>query len=100
MATNPFLQSLQVVKESSPVSKKSKPDVENSAKAALEAGSSGAAPSRQHVQPLSYAELTRRYLDHDYQLRQLQASSTVVYRCEESSAFSQLCLSGRAPMAV
>ncbi|CAE7156022.1 RXLR78, partial [Symbiodinium necroappetens] len=79
---NPFLQSLAVVKESSPANKKSKD------KQTFEATSAGAAPSRQHVQvqPLSCAELTRGYLDHDYQLRQLQASSTVVYRVEESKA--------------
>ena len=55
MAANPFLQSLAVVKESSPANKKSKD------KQTFEATSAGAAPSRQHVQvqPLSCAELTR-----------------------------------------
>ncbi|CAE7277369.1 RTase [Symbiodinium sp. CCMP2456] len=86
-------RSRQISRESSPVSKKSKSDAGSSAKTPPEVSSANAAPSRQHVQPLSCAELTRGYLDHDYQLRQLQASSTVVYRFEESSAFSQLCLS-------
>ena len=44
------------------------------------------------VYSLSCLELTRAFLDHDLQLRQLQASVTVVYKFDEKEPFAQLLL--------
>ena len=77
--SNPFLKDLAEAKGSSPASKRSK---------AADAGNA----DRREVHSLSCLELTRGFLDHDLQLRQLQAAVTLAYSFEEKAPFAQLLL--------
>ena len=79
---NPFLKALAQAKDSSPVAKRGKREDLDAPMA-----------SRSKVVALSPVELTRGYLDHDHQLRQLDASTMLVYKYEESAPFAQLLMS-------
>ena len=79
---NPFLKALAQAKDSSPVAKRGKRERREDLDALM--------ASRSEVVALSPVELTRGYLDHDHQLQQLHASTTLVYKYEESAPFAQL----------
>ena len=94
MAPNPFLQALEKAKESSPQNKRAKAAETGADKHEGRAKSDTGADKQEGraVHSLSCLELTRAFLDHDLQLRQLQASVTVVHKFDEKEPFAQLLL--------
>ena len=94
MAPNPFLQALEKAKESSPQNKRAKAAETGADKHEGRAKSDTGADKQEGraVHSLSCLELTRAFLDHDLQLRQLQASVTVVHKFDEKETFAQLLL--------
>ena len=101
MAPNPFLQALEKAKESSPQNKRAKAAETGADKHEGRAKSDTGADKQEGraVYSLSCLELTRAFLDHDLQLRQLQASVTVVYKFDEKRTLCSAtphCCSGLA----